>query len=250
MAINHNEMEEFDIQYYEEHFKDGGCRLELDGLMTIMSEIDDRYIVQIEPPFPDMVCTMKHYYPDTLTLMTVGHYLKEGNCRIGVWTTYDRLGEVTEETDYEQNWNVSWEALLPVLVAEKINFKSIVGIDRCILNEEKNETEDIQGHEGEENPDGDEAKEESSVEVGKPDEMTEDEDEENEWLDEEELAEFGKELEDADNTPVDKEEQPKPKPKPVKCWIVTTVLSPRVMIDHYYSGDTGEKLCENYNIMK
>lgn len=243
-------MEEFDIQYYEEHFKDGSCRFEHDGLMTIMSEIDDRYIVQIEPPFPDMVCTMKHYYPDTLTLMTVGHYLKEGNCRIGVWTTYDRSGEVLEETDYEQNWNVSWEALLPVLIAEKINFKSIVGIDRCILNEEKEETEAVQANNGEENQIEEESEEGNTAKEEKKTEEKSEEEEENEWLDEEERLELEKEMEMASAKRGEEEKPSASKPKPVKCWIVTTLLSPRVMVDHYYSGDTGEKLCEHYNVMR
>ena len=102
-------MEEFDIFYYEQNYKDGGCRYELDGQTIMMSESDDRYTVQVESAYPDMVCTIKHYFADTLTLMTEGHYLKKGNCRIGVWTTYDRAGEVVEETNYEEGWSVSWE---------------------------------------------------------------------------------------------------------------------------------------------
>ena len=231
-------MEEFDILYYEENYKDGGCRFERDGHTFMMSESDDRYTIQVEPPFPDMVCTIKQFFPDTLTLMIMGHYLKHGNCSIGVWTTYDRNGEVLEETDYEEGWNVGWEALLTTLVAEKVNFKNIVSIDRCILNEETGEADEADDGQGNV-PSKKNGKAEGDEQEG--------EEEVNEWLDEDDPF---VEEDEAPCNPPEAEEPNRMKPQPVKCWIVTTLLSSRVMVDHYYSGDTGERLCRRYNVMK
>ena len=153
-------MEKFDIFFYEQNYEDGICRFELDGQTVMMSESDDRYTVQIESAFPNMVCTMKHYYADTLTLMLEGKYLKEGGCRIGIWTTYDKAGEVVEETDYEKDWNVGWEAVLPFIIAEGIDLKHIIGIYRCILNDENEEKETDQENNGEDELSGEKSKEE------------------------------------------------------------------------------------------
>lgn len=239
-----DEMEEFDILYYEENYKDGCCRYERDGFTIIMSENENTYTMQIESPYPDMVCTMKFFYADSLKLMTVGHYLKKGGCRIGIWTTYDNTGEVLEETDYEEGWEVSWELLLPVLISEKYDFKSIVGIGRCVLNDEKDETEVEQTNE-EEKESNVEKEKNDAPKTDAPDENIE---VENGWMDEEELMEFEKEIM-AENGSFDEEEVVS-KPQPVKCWIITQLLSPKVMVDHYYSGDTGEKIGDNYRFLK
>ena len=125
-----DEREKFDIVFYEAHYKDGQCRYKENGCSVCIQEWDDCYTIQIDPPDPDMVCVLKTYYADTLTLMSVGKYLKLENTRIGVWRDYDREGNVEEETDYDEGWTMSWEKFLPVLMATTLDMKKIVGIHR------------------------------------------------------------------------------------------------------------------------
>lgn len=125
-------MEEFDLIYFEEHNNNGECVIDTEGGRIIMLESDDTYEVIIEPKSPIMVCTQKLFYPDTLSMFSIGQFLKYGGTKIGVWKLYDEDGEIIEETDYDKNWEVDWEKLFPLLVVNGINLKKIVGICRCV----------------------------------------------------------------------------------------------------------------------
>lgn len=120
----------FDIVYFEEHFKEGQCRFEHEGTTVTMLESDDAYIVQTDPPFPEMVCDFKMYYADTLTLLLTGQLLKNGSTKIGVWKTYDREGILVEEKDYEDGWKIHWEQLAEILRKQEIELASVVSITR------------------------------------------------------------------------------------------------------------------------
>lgn len=127
-----NEKDKFDIMFFEAHYKDGECRFEKDGCSVCIQEWDDSYSVQTDPPYPDMVCELKTYYADTLTLMSEGKYLKLGNTRIGVWRDYDRFGEIEEETDYDEGWAMTWEKFQPFMMAGTPDLKRVVGIHRQV----------------------------------------------------------------------------------------------------------------------
>ena len=126
--------EKFDIRFFEDHFQQGQCRIKTgEGLVTIM-ETDDGYSVVTEPDFPNMVCDIKIYFADTLTLKQHGLFLKKGSTRIGVWTTFDRQGDVVDETDYEVGWNIHWDQLCKLIEAEGIDFGRLVSITRFDSN--------------------------------------------------------------------------------------------------------------------
>ena len=84
------------------------------------------------------------------------------------------------------------------------------------------------------------SKERTSELIGE--ETEEETEEENEGFDEDEIIEEEEEVDDG----MDVETLIERKPDPVKCWIITVLLSQRLKVEHYFSGDTGEKLCENY----
>jgi hypothetical protein len=131
-----DERDKFDIMFYEAHYKDGQCRYKENGCSVCIQEWDDCYTIQIDPPDPVMVCGLKTYYADTLTLMSEGKYLKLGNTRIGVWKDYDRVGKIENETDYDEGWTMTWEKFLPILSVSTLDMKRIVGIHRYVKEEE------------------------------------------------------------------------------------------------------------------
>ena len=89
--------------------------------------------MQTDPPYPNMVCELKTYYADTLTLKDTGKYLKKGNVRIGVWKRYDRRGNIESETNYDEGWTVNWERLAPVLAEQTLDMKRIIGIHQNVI---------------------------------------------------------------------------------------------------------------------
>ena len=123
-------MEQFDLMFFESHFQDGKCIIEKDGFTVSIHEYTQYYSVCNEPPMPEMECQEMLYFADTLSLMAEGHYLKFGHTRIGVWKTYDRYGDLTEETDYEQGFNISWEKMVPILQGNQIDLNTVVSIGR------------------------------------------------------------------------------------------------------------------------
>ncbi len=157
-------MEEFDLVYFEEHNNDGECVIDTEGGRIIMLESDDTYEVIIEPKNPIMVCTQKLFYPDTLSMFSIGQFLKYGGTKIGVWKLYDEDGEIMEEIDYDKDWEVDWEKLFPLLVVNGINLKKIVGICRCV---EVGEGESFQKYEAQDYVEGGLEKNDDDVESTK-----------------------------------------------------------------------------------
>ena len=91
-------MDKFDVFFFEEKCNNGQCIIDNVSEWVRMSEYDDFYEILSEPKSTEMICSLKTYYVDTLTLMTTGEFLKKGNTEIGVWTTYDRFGQIMEKS--------------------------------------------------------------------------------------------------------------------------------------------------------
>lgn len=137
-------MDTFDIYWFEEHYKDGQCVVENNDSTVCMSEDDDRYIIQTEQASPSMICEFKSYFPDTLGLMEEGRYLKWGDTNIGVWKKYDKTGDVVEEIDYDKDWNITWEKLIPFIQEQDIKMRGIVGIERFEKKNEEDENSTVE----------------------------------------------------------------------------------------------------------
>lgn len=120
-------MKKFDIYFFENHASsDGKCVCEEDGNRVVWYEDKDCYGKQIVPLGSDMVCTQVNFYPDTLTVMREGQYLKDWHEPIGIWKTYDRDGMVTEETDADKGYPVKWEEMKRILLENSININGIM----------------------------------------------------------------------------------------------------------------------------
>jgi hypothetical protein len=232
-------MEKFDIYWYEQHFKDGFCQKESEeGVVTIM-ENHDVYTLFMEPHSPNMVCEIKTYDADTLLLKTEGKCLKHGGTQIGVWKTYNEYGDVVEEKDFEEGWNIGWDALLPRLEAHKINLNQISDIIRYLDegdNEEKIK-EDV-------------VEEEETTQMDSEDVSLDslyDSDEEigfNETLkkenDDEDPFEFLKSFFGEDDEDVETNHSPR------RYWVITAILGDRIKAEYTFDGDTGIKIWEDY----
>ena len=133
-------MEKFDILYFEEHFKEGICVFENDDMVVSMYEWDDSYSIQSEQPSPSMLCSMKRYFVDTLSLKEEGLYLKKGFTKIGVWKNYDIDGNVVDTIDYDYGWNITWKKLVPIILEQGIKLGGIISITRQELNNEAGES--------------------------------------------------------------------------------------------------------------
>ena len=120
----------FDIMFFEEHCRKSMCSFDLNDNTVLMKEFDCYYQVQTEPSGTDMVCELKKYYPDTLTLMEKGNYLKLGGTKIGKWMKFDPDGVATECVDYERYCKIGWDKMLPILEKNRLDLHSIVNIAR------------------------------------------------------------------------------------------------------------------------
>ena len=105
-------MEKFDLYFFEEHYDNGAAVLRReDGEIVKMLEYDEEYVIYNIPASPNMVCQVRAYYPDTLTLKEEGQFLKKGSTRIGVWKEYDEFGGIVAEHDTDADFPVSWDQM-------------------------------------------------------------------------------------------------------------------------------------------
>lgn len=123
-------MELFDIHFFEENYKNGQCCFEVGNTTISMFEWDDCYSIQTEQASPSMICSLKRYFVDTLGLKEEGCYLKWGHTKIGVWKKNNCEGDIIEEIDYDKGWNITWEKLIPFILAQGIKLGGIVDIFR------------------------------------------------------------------------------------------------------------------------
>ena len=124
-------MEKFDLYFFEEHYDDGAAVLRReDGEIVKMVEYDKEYVTYNIPANPDMVCRVRLYYHDTLTLKEEGWLLKKGGTHIGVWKEYDEFGGIVAEHDTDADFPVSWNQMAQRLREEKISLQEVTQIAR------------------------------------------------------------------------------------------------------------------------
>lgn len=136
-SININVMnDKFDVVYYYTHKKDGTA-IQPEATCTIeLFEFDDMYGKQIEPDFPDMVCTQVLYYGDTLGVKETGKYLKHGGIGIGVWEYYNEDGTLNHTEDMDEHFPIKWEQMEQILKDRDISLLTADSIFRY-YDEEK-----------------------------------------------------------------------------------------------------------------
>ena len=134
--MEHEEV--FDLEYYLAH-ENGGMAYYRDATYTIrLFEFADTYIKQIEPDYPDMVCTQMSFYKDTLTIKEKGQYLKHGGIEIGIWGKYSETGSLLEVEDMDKEFPIKWMQLVDILKEKKIPLLTTESIYRY-YDEEQDE---------------------------------------------------------------------------------------------------------------
>lgn len=130
--------EKFDIAYYMTHEQAGtACYREGHNNICLFEYID-LYGKQIEPDFPDMVCTQVLYYGETLGVKETGKYLKHGGIGIGVWEYYNEDGTLNHTEDMDEHFPITWARLEEILKDKKISLLTADSIFRY-YDEEKDE---------------------------------------------------------------------------------------------------------------
>ncbi len=120
----------FDIEYYLQHEEGGmACYRELTSTIRLF-EFADMYVKQIEPDYPDMVCTQISFYQDTLTIKEKGQYLKHGGVEIGIWKEYDETGNLIESENMDEDYPVIWQQLEEILKDKDISLLTADSIYR------------------------------------------------------------------------------------------------------------------------
>lgn len=107
--------DKFDIEYFLTHEKGGMASYREPSALVRLLKFRDTYIKQVEPDFPDMVCTQVLYYGDTLGVKETGKYLKHGGIGIGVWEYYNEDGTLDHTEDMDEHFPVKWEQMEQIL---------------------------------------------------------------------------------------------------------------------------------------
>jgi hypothetical protein len=129
----------FDIDYFITH-EDYGIASYHEGQNLIsLFEFDGEYAKQIEPDFPDIVCTQVLYYRNTLGIKETGNYLKYGGIGIGIWEYYNEDGTLTHTENMDEHFPITWEQLEQILKNKDISLLTVDSIFRY-YDEEKDES--------------------------------------------------------------------------------------------------------------
>ena len=128
--------EVFDIEYYLAH-EEGGMAdyRELSSTVRLF-EFAGTYVKQVEPDYPDMVCTQMSFFKDTLTIKEKGQYLKHGGIEIGVWVKYDDTGTIIKTEDMDEDFPISWQQLEEILKDKDISLLTADSIYRFYDDED------------------------------------------------------------------------------------------------------------------
>ena len=130
--------EKFDIVFYLENNK-GGLASYREGSCTIsMFEFDNLYVKQIEPDYPDMICTQMMFDCDTLKLKGKGHYLKFGGIGIGIWEYFNEDGTLHHIKNMDEHYPITWEKMEEILSNKDISLLSVDSVFRY-YDEKKDE---------------------------------------------------------------------------------------------------------------
>ena len=120
----------FDIAYFMTHEKSGiACYREEQNTICLFS-FDEMYGKQIEPDFPDLVCTQVLYYGETLGVKETGKYLKYGGIGIGVWEYFNEDGTLNHTEDMDEHFPVKWEQIEQILKDMDISLLAVDSIFR------------------------------------------------------------------------------------------------------------------------
>lgn len=131
-----NNIGKFDIELFLTNEK-GGRFCYREGNNTIcLLELIDTYSKQIEPDYPDMVCTQVLYYGETLGVKETGKYLKHGGIGIGVWEYYNEDGTLDHTEDMDEHFPIKWEQMEQILKDNDISLLTTDSIFRY-YDEEK-----------------------------------------------------------------------------------------------------------------
>lgn len=126
----------FDIQLFYTNQKGGMCCYREGNKSIRLFEFQNIFGKQVEPDFPDMVCTQTLYYGETLGVKEKGQYLKHGGTGIGVWKYYREDGTINYSKDLDQHYRVTWELLEQILKDNDISLLTADSIFRY-YDEEK-----------------------------------------------------------------------------------------------------------------
>lgn len=122
--------EKFDLEYYLAH-EEGGVAIYRELTATVrLFEFAGTYVKQIEPDYPNMVCTQMSFFQDTLTMKEKGHYLKHGGVEIGVWETYNESGFLIGSENMDKDFPITWPQLEEILKDKKISLLTVESIFR------------------------------------------------------------------------------------------------------------------------
>lgn len=126
----------FDIAYYLINEQYGTATYH-DGHNNIsLFEFNDHYIKQIDPDFPNMICTKMIFDGQSLKLKVNGQYLKHGSVAIGLWEYYDEEGHLDHIVNMDEHFPITWPKLEQILKDKDISLLSADSIFR-FYDEEK-----------------------------------------------------------------------------------------------------------------
>lgn len=123
-------LDKFDIVYFMTHEQAGVACYREEGNEICLFEYRGVYGKQIEPDFPDMVCTHVLYYGNTLGVKETGWYLKYGGIGIGVWEYYNEDGTLNHTEDRDEHFPVKWEQMEQILKDRDISLINVDSISR------------------------------------------------------------------------------------------------------------------------
>ena len=127
--------EDFDLPLYLAEEEGGVYSYREPDCEIILLEFGGCYIKQIEPDYPNMVCTQLSFSKEDLSLRERGQYLKHGETAIGVWETFDELGRLSSSEDMDQQYPLSWSEVEQILKDNKISLLTAYSISRYIDQE-------------------------------------------------------------------------------------------------------------------
>lgn len=99
-------------------------------------EFKDVYVKQVEPDFPELVCSQMVFYGETLGVKEMGKYLKHGGIGIGVWEYYNEDGTLDHMEDMDEHFPIKWDQIEQILKDNDISLLTADSIFRY-YDEEK-----------------------------------------------------------------------------------------------------------------
>lgn len=122
--------DKFDIVYYLTNENNGLAFFYEGGEKISLFKYQQCYVKQIEPQFPNMVCTQSMYDKRTLLLKEKGFYLKHGGVIIGLWEYYNEEGELDHVINADEHFPITWGNMEQILKDKDISLLSADSIFR------------------------------------------------------------------------------------------------------------------------